>query len=45
MGKNQQKYIFSKILKNDLLSKGSFNNYVTQNYKILTYIPIFVTLF
>ena len=25
--------------------KGSFNNYVTQNYKILTYLPIFVTLF
>ena len=24
---------------------GSFNNYVTQNYKILTYLPIFVTLF
>ena len=25
--------------------EGSFNNYVTQNYKILTYLPIFVTLF
>ena len=26
-------------------SKGSFNNYITHNYKILTYLPIFVTLF
>ena len=25
--------------------KGSFNNYVTQSYEILTYLPIFVTLF
>ena len=27
------------------MPKGSFNNQVTQNYKILTYLPIFVTLF
>ena len=26
-------------------TEGPFNNYVTQNYKILTYLPIFVTLF
>ena len=33
------------ILNLAIWKQESFNNYVTQNYKILDYLPIFVTLF
>ena len=43
--KNIIRVQFSFIINLSLSLKGSFNNCVTQNYKILTYLPIFVTLY
>ena len=40
----QEQQLIEKVL-DKTRYQGSFNNYVTQNYKIFTYLPILVTLF